>query len=274
MNGRRPLRILQGYSDLVKLSKKETFQSEFTSFFSYIWPVVILVNSLLFFAFVPIVSGYIDIHILYLFYILSLGNFFLILYAMDNSTYFAGLGVEREMFVLSIVESVLVLMIVLLTMIGWHTDILWLHTIFTKEIFSPFEIIFYMVLVVVFFYIILAENKRFPFDNPSTHLELTMIHEAMLLETEGKQLFILELAAKIKMFWFIGLFVWIFLPFNLWVENLFLLFLLWSLKVIFVVSFIALWEVIITKIRIFKYQEIFVTLLVTQILLMVFFILK
>jgi len=60
--------------------------------------------------------------------------------------------------------------------------------------------IFYLVLVVAFFYIILAENNRFPFDNPATHLELTMIHEAMLLETQGKQLAIMEIASKIKMF--------------------------------------------------------------------------
>lgn len=84
--------------------------------------------------------------------------------------------------------------------------------IFNKSVFSPYEIIFYTVLVVVFFYTILAENKRFPFDNPSTHLELTMIHEAMLLETEGKQLMLLEIASKIKMYGFISLFVWIFIP--------------------------------------------------------------
>lgn len=274
VNGRRPLRLFQGYFDLIKLSKKETHESQFTSFFSHICPTVLFINSLIFFAFVPIIIGKFDIHIFYLFSILTLGNFSLILYAMDNSTYFSGLGVEREIFVLSIVESVLVLMIVLLAMIWWHTNVLLLHDIFYKNTFSPFEIIFYMVSVVVFFYIILAENNRFPFDNPSTHLELTMIHEAMLLETEWKQLLILELATKIKMFWFIGLFIWIFLPFTLWITNIFILFLLWCVKVVFIVSFIAFWEGIITKIRIFKYQEIFVTLLVTQILLVVFYILK
>lgn len=273
-NWRSPLQIFQSYYDLIKLFNKVTIQSQFTSFFSYIWPLIILVNSLLFFFLVPVVNVYFDINIIYLFFILSLGNFFMIVYAMDNSTYFSWLWAEREIFVLSIVESVIILTVVLLAMIWWYSEFSWLNQIFSQAILSPFQMIFYLVLVVAFFYIILAENNRFPFDNPATHLELTMIHEAMLLETQGKQLAIMEIASKIKMFWFIWIFTYIFLPFSFGITNIFWLFLLWIAKVFIVVFFIATWEALITKIRIFKYQEVFVTILISQILLMVFYILK
>jgi formate hydrogenlyase subunit 4 len=71
-----------------------------------------------------------------------------------------------------------------------------------------------IILGIIFYYIILAENKRFPFDNPATHLELTMIHEAMLLETNSKHLAIMEIASKIKLVTFLSLFIYIFLPFT------------------------------------------------------------
>ncbi len=273
-NGRKTLRIFQTYFDLIKLFQKETSQSQYTSFFSFIWPVIMLVNVLVFFCFIPIINPYFDINIIYLFYILSLGNFFLILYAMDNATYFAGLWVEREMFVLSIVESVLILMIVLFVMIWWTSNLSWLHNVFASAIYSPFQVLFYIILIGVFFYIILAENKRFPFDNPSTHLELTMIHEAMLLETQWKQLALLEIIAKIKMFAFLSLFIFLFFPFDFWITNTVILFWLWIAKMIGIIIFIGFWEMIITKMRLFRYQEIFVTLLVSQILLIFFYILK
>jgi len=67
---------------------------------------------------------------------------------------------------------------------------------------------------VIMRYILVAENKRFPFDNPTTHLELTMIHEAMLLETTGPTLGMIELASKINLIGFMSLFSYLVLPFD------------------------------------------------------------
>jgi len=103
------------------------------------------------------------------------------IYAMDNGTYFAGLGVEREMFVLAIIEPVLILFVAINSFLSNAVTV---GDLSSAVDFSTLTgICIAVIMAIVLFYIMLAENKRFPFDNPATHLELTMIHEAMLLET-------------------------------------------------------------------------------------------
>lgn len=111
LNGRRPTRLLQVYYDLYKLFRKETFYSQQTSYISIIAPAVMLAVSCVFLVLVPTSVMVFDVHVIYLFYISAIGSFFMMIYAMDNATYFAGLGVEREMFVLAIIEPVLMLFI-------------------------------------------------------------------------------------------------------------------------------------------------------------------
>jgi len=119
LNWRKTLNIFQTYNDLIKLFKKENFKSEFTSFISSIAPIFMLAISLIFLFFIPIVNSYIDINIIVLFHILWLWAFFLMIYALDNATYFSWLWAAREAFILTIIEPVTILLILGFVIIGW-----------------------------------------------------------------------------------------------------------------------------------------------------------
>jgi formate hydrogenlyase subunit 4 len=117
----------------------------------------------------------------------------------------------------------------------------------------------------------LAENKRYPFDNPTTHLELTMIHEAMLLETSGPTLGMIELAGKINLIAFMGLFAFLILPFDFGITNVFIVGILRFIKITIISIGIGFWETYVTKLRIFKYPVILLSLLTLQILFVIFY---
>ena len=266
--------IFQTYYDLIKLFKKSNFKSEFTSFISFIAPIVILTVSLIFLFLIPVVNPDISVSIIVVFHILWLGSVFLMLYAFDNATYFGGLWAAREAFVLAIVEPVTLLLILGFVIIsGWNTDMSSIAN-FLNSNSSDLLNLFLGILAITLFAILLAENKRFPFDNPSTHLELTMIHEAMLLETTWPRLAIMEIASKITLIWFVNLMIFLIWTNNYWItENIFL-FLLYIFKVIIILGILWFFEVFITKMRIFKYQNVFWFLLILQVITIAFYLLN
>ena len=274
LNGRKLLSIFQTYYDLIKLFKKDNFKSEFTSFISFIAPIIILAVSLIFLFFIPIVNSSITISIIVIFHILGLSSVFLMLYWLDNVTYFWWLWAAREAFVLAIVEPVTLLLILWFVIIAWwNTDMLSIQN-FINSNSSYLLALFLSILAITLFAILLAENKRFPFDNPSTHLELTMIHEAMLLETTWPQLAIMELASKITLIWFVNLIVFLIWTNWYWITNDIYLYLLYVWKVIIILGILWFFEVFITKMRIFKYQNVFWFLLILQVITIAFYLLN
>ena len=276
-NGRKWPSLFQTYYDFYKLfTKKWQFISKFTSFVSILSIFVIFSVSLVLFLLIPVwwSTPILNLSFFVFFYLGALSTFFMILYAMDNATYFGWLWAEREFFVMAIVEPILVLLIATLALVFKTTDISYIHNFVASWNFDFMIWFMLIILGIIFYYIILAENKRFPFDNPATHLELTMIHEAMLLETNSKHLAIMELASKIKLVTFLSLFIYIFLPFTFWITGALWLFALWFFKVLVLSMIIWAWEIFIVKIRIFKYQNIFIFLFLLNIFLVIFYILK
>lgn len=276
-NGRKWPSLLQTYYDFYKLfTKKWQFISKFTSYLTILAIFVIFAVSIFLFFFIPVWGNIpiFNLNFFIFFYIWTLSTFFMIVYAMDNATYFWWLGVEREFFVMALVEPILILVIATLAFLFWTSDITTIHSQIQSLNF-PFLVWFIIfVLAIITFYVLLAENKRFPFDNPATHLELTMIHEAMLLETNAKHLALMELSSKIKLITFFSLFIYIFIPFTFWITNIIWLFILWFVKVIFLSFIIWTWEIFIVKIRIFKYQNVFIFLFLLNVFLLIFYILK
>ena len=274
LNGRKTLSIFQTYYDLIKLFKKSNFKSEFTSFISFVAPIVILTVSLIFLFLIPVVDKSLSVSIIIVFHILGLGSVFLMLYAFDNATYFWGLWAAREAFVLAIVEPVTLLLILWFVIIsGWNTDMVSI-TEFINSNSSDLLNLFIAILALTLFAILLAENKRFPFDNPSTHLELTMIHEAMLLETTWPRLAVMEIASKITLIGFVNLMIFLIWNNTYWINENILLFLLYIFKVIIILGILWFFEVFITKMRIFKYQNVFWFLLVLQVITIAFYLLN
>jgi len=102
---------LQTYYDLFKLFHKKNTKSQFTSVISLVSPLVIFVVALIFLFLIPVLNISININIIVLFHILALSAFFLMIYALDNATYFGGLGASREAFTLAISEPIVALII-------------------------------------------------------------------------------------------------------------------------------------------------------------------
>ncbi len=274
LNGRKTLSYFQTYYDLIKLFKKSNFKSEFTSFISFLAPLVILMISLTFLFLIPIVNIDININIIVLFHILGLGSVFLMLYALDNATYFGWLWASREAFVLAIIEPVTILVILSFVILAWWNMDLVSISKFLHWNGNYIINFFLFVLAVNIFAILLAENKRFPFDNPSTHLELTMIHEAMLLETTWPKLAILEIASKINLIAFVNLLIFFVWNNAYWLTNSFEIYGLYILKALVILAFVAIFEVFITKMRLFKYQNVFGFLLILELITISFYLLK
>lgn len=276
-NGRKWPSLFQTYYDFYKLlTKKWQFISKFTSYLTILAIFVIFWVSLFLFFFIPVWGNIpmLDLNFFVFFYVWALATFFMIVYAMDNATYFWWLWVEREFFVMALVEPILILVIATLAFLFGTTDLTSIHTQILSLNFSFIVWFILIVLAIIAFYVLLAENKRFPFDNPATHLELTMIHEAMLLETNAKHLALMELSSKIKLVTFFSLFIYVFIPFTFGITSIIWLFILWFIKAIFLAFVIWTWEIFIVKIRIFKYQNVFIFLFLLNIFLLIFYILK
>jgi formate hydrogenlyase subunit 4 len=145
--------------------------------------------------------------------ILALARVFISLAAMDIGTAFGSLGARREMMVGFLAEPALLIVLFTASLISQSTS---LAT--TVETLSHRELVIYPSLAfagVAFTMVSLAENARIPVDNPATHLELTMIHEAMVLEYSGRHLALIEWAASLKLFVYSCIGIALFFPFGI-----------------------------------------------------------
>ncbi len=189
--------------------------------------------------------------------IFSLSRMFLALAAMDIGTAFGGLGARREMMVSFLAEPALLMVFFTASLISHSTS---LTTI--VEVMASAEFVIYPSLAfaaAAFLMVLLAENARVPVDNPATHLELTMIHEAMILEYSGRHLALIEWASSIKLLTYITIGIALFLPFGITEAGQ------WSslplasgallLKLLLAGAGLALLETLSAKMRIFHVPE-------------------
>jgi len=174
----------------------------------------------------------------------------LMLLGVDSASAFGGLGSSREAFISALVEPAMILTIFTVSLmsnsIGIGKAAINLNSSFPVSHSASF-----VLSAISFFILLLAENGRIPIDNPETHLELTMVHEAMILDVSGADLSLIEFSSAIKYAIFSTLFVTLFVPFG---ANLpfALAFLLFLVKLLVVSLVIALIEVNTAKLRLFK----------------------
>ena len=146
--------------------------------------------------------------------LLTLGTVTLALAGIDTGTAFGGLGASRETTIVALVEPTLLVAIFALSVPVGSTNlgaIVGATLADPAQVLSPVSLLAAAALVVV----IIAETGRLPVDNPSTHLELTMVHEAMILEYAGPDLALVELAASMRLSLFLGLLANLFLPWGI-----------------------------------------------------------
>ncbi len=219
LQNRRGPRIWQPYFDLVKFLRKDMVISEHASWVFAAAPYVVFVSSLLAGLMVPLVTARAPLSlfggVLAVIGLLALGRFFLALGGLDPGSAFGGMGSSREMTLSAIAEPALMLAIFTVAITAGSTDLSRIVAATGNEptlrLLNPAHLMAFAALFIV----LLAETGRVPVDNPATHLELTMIHEAMLLEYSGRYLALLEWGASVKQLVLMALLVNVFLPVGL-----------------------------------------------------------
>lgn len=252
--------VLQLYFDLYKLFKKDMVISKNSSWIFNAAPYIYFISVLAAFVFVPAIPGLFSLGFagdaILVVYLLALGRFFLTLSGLDTGSTFGGMGSSREMLISSLIEPSLIITIFTLGLSSnaGSTAFQAIYEASSKlglGIVNPL----YLLLLAAMFIIIIAETARIPVDDPSTHLELTMVHEAMILEYSGRNLALMEYGASLKQLLLITLTVNIFMPFgSCAIPELGVLVpvLLYVFKVLIVTVVIALIEVNTVKLRLFS----------------------
>ncbi len=215
--GRQGPSIFQTYFTLVKLLKKEVIYSPNSSRIMRVTPLVTMASILVAALFVPLVFvpetvGGIGNIILFL-YLLALARFFMALAGLDAGSSFGGMGSSREMSISSIIEPTTIIVFAALAFVFKTLNIFDMFAISVSTGSpSPSTLI---LIAISLFIIIVVETSRIPVDNPETHLELTMIHEGMILEQSGRNLALMELSAAVKMTVLMALLINLIVPFGL-----------------------------------------------------------
>jgi formate hydrogenlyase subunit 4 len=211
MQGRKGPGVLQPYYDLIRLFKKDMVVSTVTSWVFKATPYIVFVSTIAAAMIVPVVSTQLSHRVIgdviALIYLFALARFFMALAGLDAGTAFGGEGSSREMTVAILVEPMMMLALFTAAISAGSTNI---AVIAGKQgaIYSPSHLLALFAFIVA----IIAETGRVPVDNPDTHLELTMIHEGMILEYSGRYLALVEWAHYMKQMVLFTLAVDIFFP--------------------------------------------------------------
>ena len=208
--------FLQGYWNLVKLFRKEVVYSDYASPISRLVPyasmAILMVAALM----VPIVwipaSDPIAGNIIIFLYLLAAGRLLMALVGLDAGSTFGGMGSSREMSLSAVIEPTTVIVFAAMAYVAGTLSIpeMFRHAADSAGL-SPTVLL----LSISLFILIIVETGRVPVDNPETHLELTMIHEGMLLDTSGRNLALFELSHAVKQTLLMALLLNLLIPFGI-----------------------------------------------------------
>jgi len=253
--------LLQGYYDLAKLLRKEPVRSETASWVYVAGPRVYFATIVAASTLVPVLVAAAPLEatggILLLVGTLALGRFALATAALDTGSPFGGMGASRDMTIAALAEPALMLGLFASALAAgtMNLGVMVRGLAQAGPSWHPSDLLAFAGL----FIIVIAETGRIPVDNPATHLELTMIHEAMALEYAGPDLALVEWASALKELVYLSLLVSLFLPIGIAVslEPLALLVALaaWAGKVVLLAAAVTLVESTNAKLRLFRVPE-------------------
>jgi formate hydrogenlyase subunit 4 len=217
MLGRRGPPIVQPYRDLARLLRKEAVVAENASWLFRAVPYLVFAMLWLAAALVPAFA--IDLllaptaDLIALAALLGSARFFTALAGLDVGTSFGGIGSSRQMMIASLAEPAMLMVIFTLSLLVGTTS---LPAITGAVIGHDLGLQVSLALALIALLMVaIAENARVPVDNPATHLELTMVHEAMVLEYSGRHLALLEAAAMLKLLFYLSLVACVFAPWGI-----------------------------------------------------------
>jgi len=218
MQRRQGASVWRPYAELAKLFRKEDLVPPTSSAVFRLAPMLLFGATVCVAAFVPVVHASALLasggDFFLLVYLLALGRFFLSLGALDGGSAFGGMGASREALVSSLAEAPFLLGLVAVAILASRADLAGIVAwTLQQSIFniSAVHVLAFASLAMV----ALAETGRMPVDNPTTHLELTMIHEGMVLEYSGPRLALIEWASAIKLHAMLALLIGLFVPWGM-----------------------------------------------------------
>jgi len=261
LQNRRGPPLLQAYRDLAKLFGKQPVLAEQASWLFRAAPYVIFAATALAAAIVPVILVPTPLtaaaDVIALVALLALARFFTALAAMDVGTAFGGMGASREMTFAALTEPAMLMSIFVLSIAAHSTNMTaMIDTVLNAGLGLRPSLAFALAALGL---VAIAETGRIPVDNPATHLELTMVHEAMILEYSGRYLALIEWANQVKLLLFATLLLNLFFPWGMALNadaaSMLIAAGAWLFKLLVLFSLLALFETWMAKMRIFRVPE-------------------
>ena len=249
--------VIQPYRDLWRLIGKDVVLADNTSWFFRIAPYLIFAATWVAAALVPTFQTGLMFSwsgdLIAIVALLGAARFVQAAAAIDSGTSFGGIGASRELMIASMAEPAMIMVTFTVALVAGSTQ---LSTIAEFLMTGGLRVSLAMALVALII-VALAENARIPVDNPATHLELTMVHEAMVLEYSGRHLAVIELASSLRLLLYLSLIACIFFPFGMATASAGLLghavaIIAYALKLTVASALLATLEMSIAKMRVFR----------------------
>lgn len=254
--------LLQPYRDLLRLMRKEAVVADGASWLFRVAPYLVFAATWVAAALVPTFAGGLvfswTADLIAIIALLGSARFFLALAGMDVGTAFGGIGSSREMMISSFAEPAMMLTMFALALVAGSTQLATVSAVLaTPEVGLRVSLGMALIALVI---VAIAENARIPVDNPATHLELTMVHEAMVLEYSGRHLAMIELASMLKLVLYLSLIACVFVPWGIAPAGAgagaFVIgALMWAGKLALGGFLLALFETSIAKMRVFRVPD-------------------
>jgi formate hydrogenlyase subunit 4 len=261
MQGRTSPPLSQPYRDIMKLFSKDVTMAENASWIFRFTPYLVFGVSVMAAGIIPVLSSDLPLaataDVIALVALFAIARFFTALAGMDIGTAFGGMGSSREMTIASLAEPAMLMAVFAVSLVGKSTSLSQIVMVISQghSLLRP-SLVFALL---AFILIALAETGRVPVDNPATHLELTMIHEAMILEYSGRHLALIEWAGMMKLYLFVVLGIASFFPWGIApnddLMSIFIALPILFLKLGFVGIALVLVETGLAKMRIFRITE-------------------
>jgi formate hydrogenlyase subunit 4 len=254
--------VLQPYRDLIRLLRKEAVLAHNASWLFRVAPYLIFAATWVAVALVPTFATGLTFSwsadLIALTALIGGARFFLALAGMDVGTSFGGIGASREVMIASLAEPAMIMITFTVALIAGSTQL----SNIAQFMLSPaagLSVSLGLALIALVI-VSIAENARVPVDNPATHLELTMVHEAMVLEYSGRHLAMVELAASLKLLLYVSLIACIFVPWGLaapgaGIAALAIGAIAYVAKLVGGAVLLGLFETAIAKMRVFRVPE-------------------